>query len=123
MGMDWLPPVPLVTVASVVYVPVPVSEPRTVNALPYAASQLMVTLQRFWLVPRSTCHVWLSAKLLAKRVPALPSTAIAAVLPPSTLDAVAVLPCATLSLVQVPPVGGGVVVPPAVPKTWNSYSE
>ena len=99
----------------------------TRNALPYAPSHRSVTLQTLCDEPRSTCHHCASANVLDQRVPRLPSTAALAGVPPfSVVDAVAVLPCATLAVPQVPAVGVGVgvgVIPPTSPKTWNSHSE
>ena len=46
-----------------------------VNALAYAASQLIAIRLTAVGAPRSTCHHWVAEKALAHRVPLLPSTA------------------------------------------------
>src|ERR1700709_2263882 len=77
-----------------------------VKAFAAAASQLRTTLQIGWAVPGATVIDCGSTPCtLSQREPVLPSTARAAVLPPRTLEAVAVLPCATL---VVPHAGVGV---------------
>ena len=97
---------PLVTVAAVAQV-VPLVDVWTRNALPYAPSHRSVTLQTLCDEPRSTCHHCASANVLDQRVPRLPSTAALAGVPPfSVVDAVAVLPCATLAVPQVPAPSG-----------------
>src|SRR4051794_18774295 len=98
----------------VVHGPVADAATSMVNDLAAAVSQLSVTPHTVCVPPRSTCSHCGSADADSHRVPALPSTAMAAVLAPTTLDAVAALPCATF---VVPHVGA---VPPY---TWNSHRE
>ena len=112
----WMPPVPVVVEKIGVQVTAS-GEVCIWNALPYAASQFSVTLQMFWLDPRSTCSHCGSLKALDQRVPVLPSNAAEAGVPaPSIDDAVAGWLRAAFAVPQPPP-------PLSVPKTWNSNSE
>ncbi len=72
---DWLPPVPFVTVATVLNPVVALSETCTRKALPYAPSHRSTTLHSAVRAPRSTVSVWLSANVLDQRVVVEPSTA------------------------------------------------
>src|SRR5690349_24931700 len=75
---------------------VPFTEVWMVKAEAYAASQFSTTWLIDWVLLRSTCNHWGSANVLDQRVPALPSTAAAAVKAAlSTDEAVAALPCDT----------------------------
>lgn len=114
-----MPPVAPVTLLSVCQF-CPSEEASIRKSLAYAASQLRSTSHRSRTAPRSTRTHWGSEAWLDQRVPGSPSKAAAAGVPAfSTEEAAAGLPCAALALSHEPPG----VVPPVVPKTWNSHRE